>query len=175
MPPCLCAEASLSTRDNTSSKYSKKTPPDASDGATARPRPSRAFSGRAILDFGQPQSWFRRMQPSATLARCVRPFTWTCLGPRCWVMTPAIASHPALGWRVVPFFVGFRHGRPFVGMAPYSPHVASTSQPPVTRMPASECACAADSISARVSCPSVRHSSLGKACGLSPSARQAPS
>lgn len=99
-------------------------------GFSARPRPSRAFSGRAILDFGQPQSWFRRMQPSATLARCVRPFTWTCLGPRGRVMTPALVSHPALGWRVVPFFVGFRHGRPFVGMAPKQPacrvYVATT-------------------------------------------------
>jgi len=56
-------------------------------------------------------------------------------------MTPALVSHPALGWRVVPFFVGFRHGRPFVGMAPYSPHVASTSQPLVTHVPVGQCAC----------------------------------
>ena len=70
-----------------------------------------------------------------------RPFTWTCLGPRGRVMTPALVSHPALAWRVVPFFVRFRHGRPFVGMAPYSPHVASTSQPLVAHMPVGQCAC----------------------------------
>lgn len=43
VPPSLCAEASLSTRDNTHRSIAKEAPPDASDGATARPKPLRAI------------------------------------------------------------------------------------------------------------------------------------
>lgn len=111
---------------------------------------------------GQPQSWFQRMQPSATLARCVTSLPilaevqWgTCqqggtFSNRCRQPDHAMSAReesdlPAPlpfraaylahsvsnnwdGSRAISSATPARQCR-ITGMTPYSPHVASTSQP----------------------------------------------